>query len=673
MASAPTRDIGHLDANYGIWYGDLLEQIPDLTWPLSARTYSMMRHDPQLTAVLSAYCLPIRRATWSVDPAGCRDEVVQLVADDLGLPILGVDAEPGPARRRGVRWADHLRLALLSLTFGFMPFERRYRIDGQQARLVNLGERMPHTIGQIQLANDETVQSITQNLAAVRPIPANRLVWYVHDREAANWTGRSLLRPAYGPWLLKHEVWRVHATSIRRFGMGVPTVAAPPGATPGQVTEAQRLAAAMRVGDRAGVGLPDGFKLAITGMTGSVPDAMGFIRYLDQQMSRSALAGLMDLGDTSNGSRALGDSFLDFFLLSLQSVADEIANTATTGQEGMPGIVEDLVNLNWGEDEPCPRIVVSDVGDRHEVTAQAIEQLMRSGALSPDPTLEAYVREAWRLPARSESRPAPAPPAPPTPGPAREGQALAASRPARQLRAAADPDLAAVQEAWQAQLDAVLADWPGIAEEQRAELAGQIEAAVDAGDLAALAALAVSSEAAATLLAVAMLELAETSAEQMAAEAAGQGVRVEPPPVDQGQLEGVAAAVAALLAAGLAGAAASAALRLAVPGATGAAVAAEVLVILAALSDRAVRDQVGGALSAAQAAGRFAVLREAPAARYLASETLDRSTCKPCRDIDGTTFEDLSAAEAAYGNGAYTKCLGGIRCRGQVVAVWDRR
>ncbi|MEV4287361.1 hypothetical protein AB0K40_17795 [Nonomuraea bangladeshensis] len=663
--SAPTRDIGHLDSNYGIWYGDLLEQIPALTWPLSAQTYSLMRTDPQLTAVLSAYTLPIRRATWSVDPAGCRPEVVQMVADDLGLPILGVDAEPGPARRRGVRWADHLRLALLSLTFGFMPFERRYAIVNGQARLVNLGERMPHTIGQIQLAKDESVQSITQNLAAVRPIPANRLVWYVHDREAANWTGRSLLRPAYGAWLLKHETWRVHATSIRRFGMGVPSVSAPTGATPAQVAEAQRLASAMRVGDRAGVGLPDGFKLAITGMTGSVPDAMGFIRYLDQQMSRQALAGLMDLGDTSNGSRALGDSFLDFFLLSLQSIADEIADTATVGQQGMPGIITDIVDLNWGPDEPAPRIVVSDVGSRQEVTAAAIEQLIRSGALSPDPALEAYVREAWRLPERTEPARAPAPPAP-----AREEQTLAASRP-RPVRAAAGPDLGAVQESWQAALDSVLEAWPGIAEEQRGQLADQIEQAVEAGDLAALAALAVDSEAAADILAVAMLELAETSAEQMAAEAAAQGVPVEQPPVEEDQLSAVAVAVAALLAAGLAGAAAAAALRLAVPGAAGAAVAAEVVAVLSALSDRAVRDQVGGALSAAQAAGRFAVLRSAPKATYVASEKLDRSTCKPCREIDGTTFKDLAAAEAAYGNGAYTKCLGGVRCRGQVVAIWN--
>jgi len=45
---------------------------------------------------------------------------------------------------------------------------------------------------------------------------------------------------------------------------------------------------------------------------------------------------------------------MDLFQLALQSVADEVATTATSGHPGMPGIVTDLVDVNWGEDEPAP-------------------------------------------------------------------------------------------------------------------------------------------------------------------------------------------------------------------------------------------------------------------------------------------------------------------------------
>lgn len=396
---APTRDIGRLSDAFGIGGGidasfvDVAETSADLHWPLSVTTYSRMRRDPQLAAVLSALTLPIRRASWAVDPAGVRDEVAQQVADDLGLHVLGDDA-PGPARRRGIRWEQHMRLALLSLTFGHMPFEQRYDILNGRARLAALSERMPNTIRQIVLDKDGMLAGIKQDVTGDTLIPVDRLTWYVHDREGAAWQGQSLLRPAFGPWLLKHEMWRVHATSIRRFGMGVPGVEAPPGATPQQITEAQRLASAARVGETGGMGLPAGFKFSLTGLSGSVPDALGFIRYLDEQMAGMVLAGFLTLGGTPNGTRALGESFIDLFKLATQAVADHHADTAT-------GLAVQMVDYNWGEDEPAPRLCVNDVGTRQEVTAESLQILLDSGALSADPELEAFVRKEWGLPERN--------------------------------------------------------------------------------------------------------------------------------------------------------------------------------------------------------------------------------------------------------------------------------
>lgn len=678
--SAPTRDIGRMDD--AVLYGDLLnelqEYVPALMWPLSVRTYQQMRHDTQLRAILGSFTLPIRRATWALDPTGCRDEVVRVVADDLGLPILGADDGPGPARRRGVRWADHLRLSLLSLVFGHMPFERRYEIRGGLARLVNLGERMPHSITDITLNADGTLKDISQDVIGSRPIPANRLVWYAHEREGSAWTGQSVLRAPYGPWLLKHEMWRTHATSNRRFGMGIPSVEAPAGGTPAQVTEAQRLASAMRGGETAGAGLPAGFKLAITGITGSVPDTLGFIRYLDQQMSTSALAGLIDLGNTTNGSRALGDNFLDLFLLSLQAIADEIADVATSGQPGMPGIVTDLVDLNWGENEPAPRVVCTDVGDRHEVTAESLSLLLQYGALSADPELEAYVRKTWRLPQRDANAPA-----------AQPVQARRRTNRRREVRAAGDPaaghrqlttveaasgmDPDAIQSEWQAAVDKVIAAWGTLAAAQRDDLVKKIQQAIDQGNTAALGQLTIDSTTAGQMLGAAMEDLAELAAQQMAAEAASQGVDVDPEAADVQlqRLAEIGLAVAAIIAAGLAAAAGREALRVWRPGESGAAVGAMVREHLESLSDAFLRDQVGGAMSTAQNYGRAAVLDVAPEATYAASEVLDVNTCPACLELDGTEFADLAEARAAYASGGYVECEGRLRCRGVIVAIWN--
>lgn len=676
-ASPPLSLSGYLTDSTG-WTSsvvDLLETVPQLAWPESVPTYSRMRHDPQLQAVLNAYTLPIRAASWAVDPAGCRDEVVRLVADDLGLPVWGADVVPGAARRRGVRWEEHLRLALLHLVWGFMPFAQRYDIVGRRARLAELSERMPVTVADIVTDDDGSLRGIRQ--IGVRTsdelIPARNLVWYVHEREGAAWQGRSMLRAAYGPWLLKHEVLRVHATSIRRFGMGIPAVEAPPGGTPQQVAEAQQLASSMRAGEVAGMGLPAGFAAKLVGLTGSVPDALAFVRYLDAQMAQMALASVLNLDASPNGSRALGETFVGLLNLSQNAIAAEMANTVT-------GLSVQIVDYNWGEDEPAPRIVCADVGSRPEVTAESIGQLLASGALSADPELEAWVRERYRLPRRDPDTPQPPPRNPVVAGrPRRRSTRPVAAAAAGGLRrqsttieAAARTDFVAVQGEWETALDALVADWADIGATQRAELVEQVTEAVDEGDMETLAALGVTTTAAAELLAARMRDLADEAAATMRREAAEQDVTVDEGAVavDGDRLDAIAATVAALIGSGLAGSAARKALQAWVPEASTSDVADATREHLESLTDAALRDQLGAALSAAQNEGRVAVMRANPPALMIASEMLDRQTCDPCASVDGTEYASLEEAAQVYANGGYSGCQGGLRCRGVLLALW---
>jgi ATP-dependent Clp endopeptidase proteolytic subunit ClpP len=83
---------------------------------------------------------------------------------------------------------------------------------------------------------------------------------------------------------------------------------------------------------------------------------------------------------------------MDVMVYAQQAVADNHADTAT-GQ-----IVVPLVDANWGEDEPAPRIVCEDVGADLELTAEDIFNLMRAGALIGDPELWAWMRDRYRLP-----------------------------------------------------------------------------------------------------------------------------------------------------------------------------------------------------------------------------------------------------------------------------------
>ena len=722
LPSAPTTAPGIVDDSIGYngrfagILGDLYETVPDLLHPTSVQVYSQMRRDAQLTAILGALTLPVRRATWQISGAGCRPEVVALVADDLGLPVAGADDEPTGARVRGVKWRDHLRMALLRETYGYMPFAHRYEIRDGKARLMALAERMPQTWCDVTVDSDAQLVSAQQSLAigqrASQPIPASQLTWHVRDREGANWWGTSVLRPSYAPWLLKREMQRVHATSNRRFGMGVPEYRPLPGTTPtpAQMAAAQAAVSSIRVGDQAGMVSIPGFQLLLNGITGSTPDTLAFIRWLDQQMSRTVLAGFLDLGETPNGSRALGAEFVDLFLLIEQTLAEDIAATETEQT------VARIVEWNWGPDEPVPAVQVADVGSRREVTAEALQMLLTSGALSADPALEEWIRREYRLPARAEAEETPTSPIyaydlqyqvatvnerraqlglPPVPGgdafmqppPAGQPQAAAGRRRPKKAAAAVDvpgnrrqptliegaagTDFDQVAATWADAVDQLVADWADITADQRQQVLDGIAAAVDDGEVDRLADLAVDSEAAAELLAERMHHLAGDAAAAMRQEAAGQGVTAPEVDPDTERLTELAVVFAALLAGSYAASATRKATQVWTAGADTDAVVAAVAAHLDSLTDGALRDGLGGAASAAQNEGRLAVLRSSPTATYYASEIHDANACKPCVEIDGHAFPDLAAAEAAYANGAYQGCLGGLRCRGIPIAVWN--
>jgi hypothetical protein len=394
IADGPRVPAGYVSDTtlYGNAFTDLTETIPALAWPQSVQTFAAMRNDTQISAILKAYTLPLRSATWSINPKGCKDAVVKMCADAYGLPVLGDDdSEDSPFRSRGVIWDEHLDIALDMLIYGHMPFAIGGEVTGDplQWHLTALSERMPSTITQINVNRDGTLKDIVQ-FGEDQPIPASNLLWYAHEKRGGNWVGRSMIREAYAPWLLKHEMLRVLATSSRRFGTGIPVVNAPVGATDAQIGLAQQLASAMRVGDTSGVGLPDGYSAQIAAMTGSLPDTLAFVRYLDQQINTSVLATVLNLDASPNGSRALGDTMIDMLRMSWGAVAKEVAIPANR-------LLASMVDWNYGPDEAVPRLMVTDI-DRPEPTSEAIGTLIRYGAIKYDPSLESAMRERYQLP-----------------------------------------------------------------------------------------------------------------------------------------------------------------------------------------------------------------------------------------------------------------------------------
>jgi hypothetical protein len=664
----PTTLRGVVDDNaYAGLLTDALEHVPDMTWPLSVPVFAQMRRDPQMAALLKAHILLVLRARWQVDGTGCRPEATQMVADDTGLPVAGRDI-PGPARVRGVSWREHMRGALSSLTYGHAGFAMKADVSSGRARLVTLAERMQHTIGEIHAdATTGEFLGVTQQLTPARlngqpEIRARDMVWYCHEREGAGWYGTSLLRPAYGAWLIKREMQRVLATSNRRFGMGVPTVewAAGMVPTPEQHAAALGAATAARVGDQSGLVLPPGARLVLAGMSGGTPDTLSFLKWLDQQISGMALARFMDLGDTSNGSRALGEAFIDFFQLAVQTIADDLADTATRQ------IAARIVGWNWGEDEPVPRITVSDVGTQEELTAEAMKALIDGGLLNADPGLKAWIRRKYRLPEAVEgSEPASVtrPATPPVGDDAGRVAAAAAPPPNVDAQGLAADHADTVE--------AITAGWAAASGPLVAALSAAVAAEVAGGALAGLAALAVPAVAVSSLAGVVtagLLDAAERASRRAAIESAGVALVANQLDDDaRGRIADLGRATTDLIVGGYQSAASRVALGLA--GADGKQVKAAVTAALTDLSQPKTSGLVAGnvasAVSTAQGVGREEVFYRLPAGTtFRASEVNDSARCGPCREADGVTYPSLAAALKARPTGRHPKCEGRDRCRG---------
>ncbi|MCQ9384438.1 DUF935 domain-containing protein [Brevibacterium moorei] len=406
----------------------------ELEYPLCNAVYSQMkRSDGQVASLLKAIRLPIQGAHWQLTGDDVRPEVMEFVTKDLGVTLPG----EGRTRRRrnGIVWGHHVREALNMLAYGHMFFEQVYHFtptDPTHIHLRKLAPRMPQTITQIQVERDGGLAGIWQeplDLTRVHEpifIPVDRLVGYVLDQEGGDWTGSSILRTAYKHWLIKDVLMRVDAQSVERNGMGIPVVKYDP-TIPGAKEDAEEIVRNVRAGEAAGVALPVGDGLSdfsLVGVSGSTVDAVARMNYHDQQTSRSALAMFLDLGHDA-GARSLGESQTDFFLSSLQSVADDIAEVATEH------IIRDLVEVNWGPDEPYPVMSPGRLADNGAITSESLATLTTAGLLTPDARLEDYVRTRSGLPeadpstARQQDVDTPTPAGAPIPTLAEDDTALA--------------------------------------------------------------------------------------------------------------------------------------------------------------------------------------------------------------------------------------------------------
>jgi len=354
----------------------------------------MRKSDASVKAALSATTLPIRAATWYVEPAS--DEAKdQKIAEFVQKALM---------EWQSIEWEDLLRQALLSLPFGYMVFEKVYatHTDGGKTYIVwdKLAPRMPRSIQKWAIGSGSE-PGVTQRKSdgTIVEIPMEKLVVIVHEKEGDNWEGTSILRPAYKHWYMKNTFYKIDAIAFERQGLGIPEAELPENYTEADRSTAENILKNMRANSQAFVIRPADYKIGFIDMKAKTTrDPSSSIAHHNREILKSVLAQFLDLGsgaEGATGSRAVSQDHSELFLQAVSAVADTVANAFNKQA------IKELVDLNFDNVEKYPVLTYTKLAKEDVAQiSSAYQTLSTAGAIIPTDNDEQYFRNMLGLPER---------------------------------------------------------------------------------------------------------------------------------------------------------------------------------------------------------------------------------------------------------------------------------
>lgn len=348
----------------------------------------MRRSDPQVQSILKAITLPIRQADFYVEPISDSEE-------DKGI---AEEIEGDFFRGMTQTWDDTIRHILLMLPFGFSVLEKVWEYRDGRIRPRKLDPRLPQSVVKWQWEKDNRrligpVQMNEEGKDILLPI--ERLLVFTTEKEGDDWEGISLLRPLYKPWYIKNELEKINAIKHDRHGVGTPRVSMPHGFDENseEYQAAIETVEAFQAQEQSYLVQPEGWAIDILGGGDKAgTDALPSIKYYDEAMARCALTMFTMLGSTETGSRALGESFTDTFLMAEQALADYICEVLNRFA------VRQWVDYNLGGSE-YPELKVRRI---RSLDPQVLAIITSARLLTPDLELENALRAEMNLPERKE-------------------------------------------------------------------------------------------------------------------------------------------------------------------------------------------------------------------------------------------------------------------------------
>lgn len=387
----------------------------DLMGRAGLRVYDEMRKgDATVQQSLKVVKQPILAAQYNIEPASSEPE------DEMIAAFI----EENLFER--INFQNFLREALTMLDFGFAVFEKVFDYDswegfthtaeervaqpdgtfksnvtathfegGQYLMLKKLGSRRALTIMRWQTADKHAGITQMPYTGGQLSIPLDKLAVFTNDQEGDNFEGVSLLRPAYKHWFYKETLYKIQAIAMERQGVGLPQLTAPEDADEPSKAQAREALKDLRANEKGYIEIPKGYVIDFMNMQGtSVIDCSNAIDHHDRQIMKNVLAGFLELGahKGASGSHALSADQSRLFVQYLEGIAKKVCEVINND------IIKPLVDYNFNTSH-YPKLETGSLADDNVmILAESIERLTNADVLTPDPDLEQFIRDTFKLP-----------------------------------------------------------------------------------------------------------------------------------------------------------------------------------------------------------------------------------------------------------------------------------
>ena len=371
----------------------------------------MSENDDIIGAILFATEMLMRQSKWSIQEAGT--EQVDLDAAEFVRTCMDDMEET---------WSDFISEVLSFLTYGWSYHEIVYK--RRMGRSKNPETNSKYTDGligwhKLPIRSQDTLwewkydekDNLIGLVQCAPPlyeqvfIPIEKALHFKTKSRKGNPEGRSVLRNCYRNWYFKRRIQEIEGIGIERDLAGLPVLEAPEGVDiwsdeyAAELAKAERIVRSVRRDEREGIVLGNGWKFSLTSTGGRRQFDTNQIRErYDTRMAMTVLADFVLLGHQAVGSFALSSDKTELFGVALGAFLDLICEVFNN--QAIPRLI-DINGEHFAGITDYPILTHGDIETQDlSQLGEFVSKMVGIGAITPDESMEDYLRLAADLPER---------------------------------------------------------------------------------------------------------------------------------------------------------------------------------------------------------------------------------------------------------------------------------